>query len=50
VLHMLGAAEPLGRIGATAIAATASEARALYAAAASVLAGQAHPATGANVA
>jgi len=40
VLHMLGAAEPLGRIGATAVAPTAEEARSLYDAAATVLAGR----------
>jgi hypothetical protein len=37
VLHMLGAAGPLGRIGATAVAPTAEEARSLYDAAAAVL-------------
>jgi PGM1 C-terminal domain/Pre ATP-grasp domain len=37
VLHMLGAAEPLGRIGATALAPTAVEARALYDRAAELL-------------
>jgi hypothetical protein len=37
VLHMLGAAVPLGRIGATALAPTATEARALYDRAAALL-------------
>ena len=38
VLHMLGCAGPLGRIGATALGATADEARALYDAVAQLLA------------
>jgi PGM1 C-terminal domain len=38
VLHMLGCAGPLGRIGATALGATAEEARALYDATAELLA------------
>ena len=41
VLHMLGAAAPLGRIGATALAPTAAEAHALYDRAAELLSGAA---------
>ena len=41
VLHMLGAAAPLGLIGATAMAPTAAEARALYDSAAALLSGAA---------